>query len=175
MPTKNLRNLLAQDDDKFELTKILFSLKDAEDYSIVLVGSSKLELAIRKAIEHSFKHKDGALIKRMFDEPTAPLSSLSAKNSLAFAMGLYDQKTYKDIETIRNIRNSFAHLNSVLKIEQNEIANLIKNLNVTKVHFTSETIEEHPAKHFFLLAISKLGNGVIAPLIWSQPENLESN
>ncbi len=47
--------------------------------------------------------------KKLFDDPNAPLSTLSAKASASRALGLITMEEFKDIELVRKIRNAFAN------------------------------------------------------------------
>lgn len=67
--------------------------------------------------------------RTLFDAPNAPLSTLSAKSLLTRSLGLITALEFKDIDTVRKIRNNFAH--SVLcSFDDDKIIGLSNNLRV---------------------------------------------
>lgn len=63
------------------------------------------------------------------------LSSLSAKNNMAYAMGLISKELYKDIDSYRNIRNRCAHELCIDEGTENSIRDRIKNFNLLNKAF----------------------------------------
>jgi hypothetical protein len=49
------------------------------------------------------------LRKSLFENPTAPLKSFYAKIELAYALAIIDKSMHRDLNTMRQIRNEFAH------------------------------------------------------------------
>ena len=54
-----------------------------------------------------------------------PLSSLSSKIALAYALGLLDSAAHKRLTIARQIRNRFAHANELITFESPEIQRLL--------------------------------------------------
>lgn len=52
---------------------------------------------------------DSSITRELFKGPTAPLSSLSNKIKISYALGLIGKVEYHDLDLLRRIRNDFAH------------------------------------------------------------------
>ena len=71
-------------------------------------------------------------VEKLFDPSIGgPLVSLPNKARLIYALGLIDETTSKDLETIHKIRNIFAH-NVDLDFESNEVYQLVKKLSIVR-------------------------------------------
>jgi mannitol operon repressor len=58
---------------------------------------------------------------RIFSGATAPLGTFSAKTRIGYVLGLYGPLTCDDLETIRSIRNDFAHQAGPISFDEPEI------------------------------------------------------
>jgi len=54
--------------------------------------------------------------------------TFSAKLKLAYALGLIDTETYKDLQGIRDVRNAFAHPRGFLHFDSPEVAKVFKRI-----------------------------------------------
>src|ERR1700738_4686041 len=61
---------------------------------------------------------------------TGPLGAFASKIRLGFLMRLYGTTAYKDLMTVKDIRNRFAHRMDILSFETNEIVTLCRNLKI---------------------------------------------
>lgn len=76
---------------------------------------------------------EGALLKKLpgiaqnnegyiFSDDAAPLRDLDAKIRMAFALGMFGEKTRADLSLIRVIRNTFAHSRMDINFETTEVS-----------------------------------------------------
>lgn len=77
------------------------------DRGAALLAASYLDERLKfLLLEHFSSRKVGL---ELLDGPLAPLGSFSARSKAAFALGLVDAATYRQLNTLRNIRNEFGH------------------------------------------------------------------
>ena len=143
-------------------------LKDVEhvfDRSNIIVSFAKLEGALKTAIEARIQLPTGAVaddFERHMDGDGA-FGSAKAKILLGYAVGLYGNKTYSDLDTMRDLRNLFAHNakfpDKPKKWSQHEgerikgnhplIANICANLTVAEELYGDRmTIPKEPSERF---------------------------
>lgn len=85
---------------------------------------------------------EGAILSRLveisrdeydnFFGPMRPMGTLSAKIHLGYMLGLYDREVRKDLESLRQIRNVFAHARRAVDFSTPEIAEECARLRVCK-------------------------------------------
>jgi hypothetical protein len=63
--------------------------------------------------------------------PERPLSTFSARIRFGYALGLYGKSTRKDLDTVRHIRNAFAHSRKRLSFDTEVIAAACELLTAT--------------------------------------------
>jgi mannitol operon repressor len=78
----------------------------------------------------------------LFEGPTAPLATFSARLRVAYAFGLLSKDEYDDINLIRDIRNKFAHQLTGLSFSADAIAVRCHRLISAKVDGEPSTIRE---------------------------------
>ena len=84
---------------------------------------SSLEL-----VELSSKRK-----KALFDPSNGPLSSLSSKIELSFALGLFNEERRGSLHLIRDVRNAFAHTMDPISFEDPHISEIVETRVTSKV------------------------------------------
>lgn len=96
-------------DDPFyeRLHTFLNATKGETERGRALVAASLIEEMLEEVLRGFFV--DDPATKKLFDDPNAPLSTLSAKASASRALGLISADEFGDIELVRKIRNAFAH------------------------------------------------------------------
>jgi DNA-binding MltR family transcriptional regulator len=67
------------------------------------------------------------LYAELFD-PMRALGSFASKITMAYALNIITRDIYSDLETIRKIRNAFAHSPDILNFESKSIAPLLDRL-----------------------------------------------
>lgn len=105
-----------------ELYEILFGLTApgergaAGDRTAAIAASAFVEHGLQQAILTHFRADISNSDKReLFTDPYAPLSGFSAKIVVARSLGILTKNEKEELDTIRNIRNAFAH--SMIHIE----------------------------------------------------------
>lgn len=83
------------------------ALRVPEEYA-ALVLTARMDTELRKLIVNA-AHRQGDAEELMFNSLNAPLSSFSAKISLAFFAGFITEKMFAAITCCRRIRNAYAH------------------------------------------------------------------
>ena len=101
------------------------------DRGTALVAAAYLEdllgAMLRKHfIEHS-KEVDELL------EGNGPLGTFSSRITLTYCLGLIRDDQFKDLNTVRKIRNASAHSHQTLDFSREPISNLAANLNQIKL------------------------------------------
>jgi DNA-binding MltR family transcriptional regulator len=95
------------------------------DYAIAVIGAGLIEKALEAVIlARLIKLSDDERNSIFKYERNGPLGDLSARIKVAFALGLFGQRTRDDLENIRTIRNSFAHSLNLLRFETPEVADI---------------------------------------------------
>ena len=89
-------------------TGLLTELLRKTHVSTALVGAAIADQQLQDAILTKMRPLNRDQRGRLFTG-YGPLSSLSAKIDIAFAMGLLDSVTYDRLSVVRRIRNLFAH------------------------------------------------------------------
>lgn len=113
--------------EAFEKIEALISEMDGQsDRAAAIVGAAWVEEELDAAIR-SFIIDDKESVKRLLGK-SAPLSSFSAKIDMACVLGMCSRVIAKDLHTIREVRNDFAH-------------NIFTKDN-TKLNFNSEHIKD---------------------------------
>ena len=82
-------------------------VQQGNDRATAILGAVYLDEYLREYLESVLVEE-----KSLSDEivgPEKPLGSFSARIRMAYALGLLSKEVYKDLNTIRNVRNVFAH------------------------------------------------------------------
>jgi DNA-binding MltR family transcriptional regulator len=126
---------LSDDDNPSESEYVkIFSeqmLTQESDRGCALVAAAILDNILEKILREQFSSRKKAIknsVNPLF-LVMGPLSSFWAKIQLANSLGLLPEKIYEDLETIRKIRNTFAHHGEPIDFDDEEVAKLINNLN----------------------------------------------
>ncbi len=103
------------------------TMTDRNDRAAVLTVVSLLEGALQKSLATKFIPDDKGKLEYMFGSG-APLRDFSAKIKMGFALGVYGPNTRADLDTIREVRNSFAHTMSPIYFNTPEVENVCKRI-----------------------------------------------
>jgi hypothetical protein len=93
--------------DQEELRKMIAELEHDSDRTAGIVGAVLVEESLT-ALLKSRLWRDEDLIKEIF-RSSGPLGAFSVKITMGFLMGLYSPTAQKELVTIKDIRNEFAH------------------------------------------------------------------
>jgi len=120
---------IQNDDEK----PILEELLQQTDRGAALIAVAYVEERLKAAIKTRMSD-DKNIQKNMFKN-SGPLGTLSAKIDLAFLMGIYEKEIHKMLDTIREIRNEFAHTPHPRNFNSERIKALCNN-----IEFKSKTV-----------------------------------
>ena len=126
--SSTLKELTVQRPTTEDLIKAIDSIKTAEPRIAAILGATFLEdvthLAIlTKTVDLSKSDDDRLFVG------SAPLSSFSAKITVAFALGLIGPMARHDLDRIREIRNAFAHAKIDISFDTPAIVNIVEGLH----------------------------------------------
>jgi hypothetical protein len=127
MPS-TLRKLSAEAPSATDLTEAMEQVSSDHPRSAAILGATFLEDVVRLSIITKMVDLSKDEQDRLF-VGTGPLSSFSAKTQLSYALGLIGKKARHDIDTIREIRNVFAHAKINISFQTEAVANAINGLH----------------------------------------------
>jgi len=85
------------------------------DRGVAVMGSAYVEDYLRQLLEANWRSEGADEAKDRTLNPSGPLGSFSAKIDMAYLTKLIGPDTHKDLHTLRNIRNDFAHAMTLSK------------------------------------------------------------
>ncbi len=139
--------------------EIFEELESQTDRGAAIIGASLLESRIEEAIRGRLL--DDKITVVLF-EASGALGSFSAKIDLAYSLGIYGEKTYRELNIIRKIRNDFAHFVKPLDFNSQDMANRCRELWFPKVvEINKQPLEPKEARAQYLRSINILNS-----LIW---------
>lgn len=103
-----------------------FALAEESDRAAAVLAAAYFEKWLRKKIIGRFEgfQERQKLIKRL-------LPNFASKINIGYLLGLYDRKIWEGLNTVRAIRNEFAHCAEPIKFNDNKIANLCQKLDTS--------------------------------------------
>jgi mannitol operon repressor len=108
-----------------EFSRFLPELNKESDRGRVLISCSYIDELMRRILLAFFIDRESSL--RLIDGFNAPLGTFSTRTAAAHALGLISPTEFKESDTLRRIRNRFAH-DVHASFDQQEIRDLCKNL-----------------------------------------------
>jgi DNA-binding MltR family transcriptional regulator len=144
---RTLRTLREDEPSKEEWEVIGKEITSTSDRSAAILLAANVENAVAKLIAENLTRNSSQVLESLYARDGA-LSSFFSVINLGYAMGLYDDKIRDDLDTIRRIRNSFAHARRPINFATIEISDeckKIKTINdsshpVSKTYF----LKRHP-------------------------------
>ena len=103
-------------------------LSKESDRGAAILAAATFEGWISAIIMGYFVKLNSELERKLLEY--GPLSTFSAKIDFAFALGLYNKPTRKNLHIIRNIRNQFSHSTEPMKFENESISVLCRKLDI---------------------------------------------
>jgi len=104
------------------------NMKLESDRGAVLSIAAALEDRLKEIILHFLKNVTSS--EALFESYNAPIGTFSSKILFAHALGLISDNEYKELETLRKMRNEFAHTWENITLESTKIKGKLKNLPV---------------------------------------------
>jgi DNA-binding MltR family transcriptional regulator len=150
---------------------IIQEIASSPDRTAAIVACAVLEESLKARLEASLRKKSSTVKKLLASN--GPLGTIFARNSLAYAMEIYDQRTRHNIETIATIRNVFAHRTAVRDFNSDVPRQLCEQLrmNVHAVFARKAMVDagyelaEIKPRQMFELAVSE----TLTIILWSGP------
>jgi DNA-binding MltR family transcriptional regulator len=103
-------------------------IEESSDRAAAIVASALVEDHLMTVLKDRFHH-DERIMRELF-QGSGPLAPFSTKIKLAFLTGLLSARACKDLQTIRKIRNEFAHKLSNLTFETQNVKALAMSLTI---------------------------------------------
>src|SRR5262249_9675633 len=83
-------------------------LAKESDRGVALIGAALLDAALESMLRRYFVD-DAKTVEELLLNEGGPLSSFSARIKVAYCLGLFARNIFRDLDTVRGIRNEFAH------------------------------------------------------------------
>jgi DNA-binding MltR family transcriptional regulator len=113
------------------ITRSLHELNAQSDRSAAIVATAILDLSLTETLT-VFLHKNKQITKNFF-AIGGPVGDLGPKINLAFLTGLIGEFTWRDLVTVKDIRNKFAHRLDVSDFNSRSIASLSCKLKIAEI------------------------------------------
>jgi len=84
--------------------------------TVAILGASLVELELERMIREKFRRQDNEVWATLTSDGS-PLDTFSKKISMGYAFGLYDDVLKDALDTIRAIRNAFAHSKRLINFD----------------------------------------------------------
>jgi hypothetical protein len=111
-----------------DIQQAIKELDGQSDRAAAIVGTTILDLLLTEALT-VYLHYNSKITKVLFSM-NGPVGDFGPKADLAFLVGLVTNETHRDLITIRDIRNRFAHRLSISDFKSQSIATLTNNLKI---------------------------------------------
>ena len=108
---------------------MILSLPTEEDRAAAIIEVTNLETELENAIRSKMVSLNNTEHGEIFTGQGA-LATFGARIKIAYALGIFGKQTRKDLETIRAIRNAFAHCRKPLFFHTEEVAGVCALLTV---------------------------------------------
>jgi DNA-binding MltR family transcriptional regulator len=147
-----------------EEAQAIRALSTDSDRAAAIVAAALVEIRLEKVILQAFQNPDEDIVADMF-RPSGPLGSFSAKIKLAHLMGLTSKDCHADLETMKQIRNRFAHDLSAVSFDEQSIRDRTKNLRIVD-HVATDPDDirwEEPGKYSMRIAIKNCKEELAKP------------
>jgi hypothetical protein len=141
-------------------------IEEGSERASAIVAGAFVDEHLTHAIKARLASNDG-IIKEMF-RSSGPLGSFSSRIHLGFLLHLYSEPAWKELDTIKKIRNEFAHRLDTRSFAVERVRDLANNLKLSDTaEFHIATIKSATGTEtkFEILLGEKPGNRASVPLI----------
>jgi DNA-binding MltR family transcriptional regulator len=139
------------------LIPIFEEIEGSSDRSAAITAAAYFEEAIVRAIKKRFVPLSNTKRSDIF-EGYGPLSTLSAKIDIAYALGIYKKNTRVDLQRARKIRNFFAHEADKRSFDNEPIAKLCLSLQRPSMKRETGGHSDHNSpRDCYLLTLKEIG------------------
>jgi len=149
-----------KDDSLDDWNKFYEELQNESPRAAVIIAGAFLDSQLRDLLS-SFLVDDPKVVDEFLGSdknPDRPLSSFSSRIKAAYCLGLISKSIYDDLETIRKIRNKFAHKTHGYTFDEPEIVSWCNSLKLAKM--ITDVSPHVPKSHggMFILGVIQLAN-----------------
>jgi hypothetical protein len=124
-PKPNIRDLSRQSPSREEALAVLRAFASGPPIVTAILGQSLIEHELEQLLRGRFKRGDDDTWQRLTGND-GPLGTFSAKITAGYAFKLYDESMRKNLDTVRLIRNAFAHSKRLIDFDDKLILNELK-------------------------------------------------
>ena len=132
-----------------EFSAFLPELKKESDRGLVMIAMSFIDELVRRTLLAFLVESDTS--SSLVEGFNAPLGNLATRCAAAFALGLISERELKEADTLRKVRNQFAHRVHV-SFENRGISDLCKNLTMAAEDYSSVTVDARAGSRQLRLA-----------------------
>ena len=115
-------------------------IQETSDRACVIVAVAYLDDLLREIFTCFMIEVKDKENNALFEGSNAPLASFSSKIKIAFRFGLISIWEYNTLESIRKIRNKFAHVVNINSLNTTEIKGIINNIKPDRKWLYPENI-----------------------------------
>lgn len=109
-----------------EWHRVIDELEHESDRGVAMIAAAYLDTALRTLLESSLAGGQ-TVADKLFNSPNAPLGTFSSRIAMAYGLGHIGPHYFAALESIREIRNAFAHFRRTLTFEDPEIRKWIES------------------------------------------------
>ena len=124
-----LRQRIRREPTEEDLNGLFVSVRRSGDRAGAILGATMVEDMLRRALLAKFRTLNAGETDRLFG-PDQPLGSFSAKIKLAYALGMCDRRDAQNLDSLRAIRNTFAHDQKPLTFKTAEVHEICHHLHL---------------------------------------------
>jgi hypothetical protein len=139
---RSLKDITTEPPDLAEYMDLLDEVGEHPDRAVAIILAAMVEGALRAAILARMVPLCERREMGLFG-PDSPLGTFSAKIKVGFALGVYGPETRADLDTVRAIRNAFAHCTKPIKFDTPEVAAECAKLRIPRLA-SPDDIDERP-------------------------------
>jgi hypothetical protein len=119
------------------VAEAMAQLNKESDRSAAIVAGAIVEYALEASIKRQL-HQHPKITDELF-RTTGPLGAYATKIDVGLLIGLYSAETHRNLVTMKNIRNAFAHRLSISDFQSQKIRAWCENLTLAEKH-TAEAL-----------------------------------
>jgi mannitol operon repressor len=137
-------------------------LQNETPRAAVIIAAAFLDGRLRQLIAN-FMVEDSKVVDGLLgteDNPDCPLSTFASRIKAAYCLGLISKGEYADLNTIRKIRNHFAHKMHGLSFDDDEIVSWCNSLQGAEELILALTDFPRSHRSMFLVGVSSLASRI---------------
>jgi mannitol operon repressor len=115
-----------------QVSAILLELNKQTDRGAAIIAAAVIEEILEIVILKRVRPLSNSRYESLFSGPNAVTGTLSAKIAMGFALSLYNEAGFKQLDMIREVRNKFAHRIEAITFEHPEILEIYKRYPATE-------------------------------------------